>query len=302
MSVFHGDGGRILLFFVALSAAFVNGALGYGFSSLTVPIALLFFSNRVLAPAIVLVELAINSWVVILNRRSLSTVRARTFPILLGLIPGILVGSYLLTNVNVGWMKFWTYLVLLPLILAQAAGFRRPIRSERRVGVPLGAAIGTLYATTTISGPPLAMMFNNQGLEQGEFRAALGAVRLVETTLTAIAYFFLGLFRTKSLTLAVPIAPAVLLGLPLGAYFVRYVRVESFRRICMSFDAWIVGFGLSRTIIDLALLPTRMAYAVWCSIIIFDACLLYQYFALGRFRAKVEPPAFSSAGKRRASS
>ena len=300
MSVFHGDGGRIVLFFVALAAAFVNGALGYGFSSLTVPIALLFFSNRVLAPALVLVELAINSWVVILNRRSLSTVRARTFPILLGLIPGILVGSYLLTNVNVGWMKFWTYVVLLPLILAQAAGFRRPIRSERRVGVPLGAAIGTLYATTTISGPPLAMMFNNQGLDQEEFRAALGMVRLVETTATAAVYGFLGLYSSKSVALAVPIAPAVLMGLPLGAYFVRYVRVESFRRICMSFDAWIVGFGLSRTIIDLALLPTRMAYAVWCAIIIFDACLLYQYFASGRFRPKVENSAFSSADKRRA--
>ena len=82
MSMFHGDGGRIVLFFVALSAAFVNGALGYGFSSLTVPIALLFFSNRVLAPALVLVELAINSWVVILNRRSLSRVQRRAFPIL----------------------------------------------------------------------------------------------------------------------------------------------------------------------------------------------------------------------------
>ena len=298
MSVFHGEGGRILLFFVALSAAFVNGALGYGFSSLTVPIALLFFSNRILAPAIVLVELAINSWVVILNRRSLNTVQKRACPILLGLIPGILVGSYLLTNVNAGWMKFGTYLVLLPVIIAQAAGFRRPIHSERRVGVPLGAAVGTLYATTTISGPPIAVMFNNQGLAQEEFRAALGAVRLVETTLTAIAYFFLGLFRTKSLALAVPIAPAVLLGLPLGAYLVRYVRVESFRRICMSFDAWVVGFGLARTIIDLALLPTRMAYAVWCTIIIFDACLLYQYFAFGRFRAKVEP--FSRVDKRRA--
>src|SRR5260370_3754502 len=187
MSVFHGDGGRIVLFFVALAAAFVNGALGYGFSWLTVPIAVLFFSNRVLAPVLVLVELAINSWVVILNRRSLSTVRARTFPILLGLIPGILVGSYLLTNVNVGWMKFWTYVVLLPLILAQAAGFRRPIRSERRVRLPLGAAIGTLYATTTISGPPLAMMFNNQGLDQDEFRAALRMVRLVDTTANSAA-------------------------------------------------------------------------------------------------------------------
>ena len=32
-------------------AATVNGALGYGFSSLTVPLALLFFQNKILSPA-----------------------------------------------------------------------------------------------------------------------------------------------------------------------------------------------------------------------------------------------------------
>ena len=69
--------GEVILFAVALLAATVNSALGYGFSSLTVPIALLFFSNKVLSPALVLVELAINSWVVIMNRQSLPAARRR---------------------------------------------------------------------------------------------------------------------------------------------------------------------------------------------------------------------------------
>jgi uncharacterized membrane protein YfcA len=32
--------------------------------------------------------------------------------------------------------------------------------------------------------------------------------------------------------------PTVLAGIPLGAYFMRHVDSETFRRICMSFDAW----------------------------------------------------------------
>ena len=43
--------GTLALIGIGLCAAFVNGALGYGFSSLTVPVALLFHSNRVLNPA-----------------------------------------------------------------------------------------------------------------------------------------------------------------------------------------------------------------------------------------------------------
>ena len=280
------DLGRVTLFVVALFAATVNGALGYGFSSLTVPIALLFLPQKVLSPALVLIELAINSWVVLYNRGSLAAVRRRAFPILIGLVPGILIGSYLLNSANPGLLKFWTYLVLLPLILLQAAGVRRPIHAEHAAGLPLGLGVGVLYSTTTISGPPLALMFNNQGLHKEEFRAALGTVRVVETTLTALVYGCMGLFSSQSMRLVVPVAPAVLLGLPLGSYLIRYMHSETFRRICMSFDAWIVGFGLSRTIIELKLLHPSAAYGLWAMVILFDFYLLYQYFVMGRFRAR----------------
>jgi uncharacterized membrane protein YfcA len=282
------EGALLALFGVALFAATVNGALGYGFSSLTVPLALLFFPNRVLSPALVLIELAINSWLVVMNRQSLAAARGRAMPIIIGLIPGILIGSYLLTSVNPGVLKFWTYVVLLPLILSQAAGYRRPIHSERAVGVPLGVGVGVLYSTTTISGPPLAMLFNNQGVEKNEFRAALGTVRIVETTVTAVVYCFLGLFTSRSIHLLMPIAPAVLLGLPLGTYVIRHLPSETFRRVCMSFDAWIVGFGLARAILDLRLLGSLGAYGIWGAVILFDLYLLYRYFLTGGVHARIE--------------
>jgi hypothetical protein len=52
---------------IPLFAAFVNGALGYGYSSLTAPLALLFYANRVLNPAVVLVEVLINLYVLFIN-------------------------------------------------------------------------------------------------------------------------------------------------------------------------------------------------------------------------------------------
>ena len=295
----HLDSGIVILFLIALPAATVNGALGYGFSSLTVPVALLFFSNRILSPALVLVELAVNAWIMILNRRSLAAVRWRALPILIGLVPGVLLGSYMLTNVNPGWLKLCTYVVLLPLILLQAAGYRRRIDAEHLAGYPLGFGVGTLYATTTISGPPLALMFNNQGMHKEEFRAALGTVRVAETAFTAIVYAMLGLYSTKSMELIVPVAPAVLIGLPLGTLLMKYVPAETFRRVCMSFDAWIIGFGLSRTIIDLKLLSSTRAYAVWGVVIIFDLYLLYQYFVIGRCRARAKSsPSYVGLGEK----
>src|SRR5205814_1036224 len=54
------DQGLVALALITFIAAIVNGALGYGFSSLTVPVALLFFTNRVLNPVLVMVEVVIN--------------------------------------------------------------------------------------------------------------------------------------------------------------------------------------------------------------------------------------------------
>jgi len=268
----------IILVLITLIAATVNGALGYGFSSITVPVALLFYTNRILNPAIVVVEVIVNWYILFINRKSVPHVWKRVLPILLGVVPGILIGSYVLFMVKPGWLKFITYVILLPLILLQAAGVRRPIHSERAIGVPFGAGIGVLYSVTTVSGPPLALMFNNQGYVKQEFKAALGIIRAAESSLTAVAYYFLGLYSLESAQILYSIVPSVIIGIPIGAYIIRRMDAETFRRICMSFDAWVVGFGLSRVLIELSLATSPMAYSVLLAVVVIDAYLLYLFF------------------------
>src|SRR5919199_4062354 len=270
--------GQLVLIAITLLAATVNGSLGYGFSSLTVPVAVLFYANRVLNPALVLVEVVVNTYSLWVNRRGLPRVWRRALPILGGLLPGVLVGSVLLAAVNPGTIKVLTYAALLPLILLQAAGYRHHIRAERAVGVPLGAGIGVLYSVTTISGPPLALMLNNQGYAREDFRASLALIRIAESSLTAIAYAVLGLYTLQTGSMLALIAPSVLVGVPLGAYLIRRLAAETFRRICMSFDAWVVGFGFSRSLLDLGILGDPSAYLVLATAAMIDLVLLYQFF------------------------
>ena len=276
------DTSVIVLAIIASFAAFVNGAIGYGFSSLTVPVALVFYTNRILNPAVVVIEIFINLYVLIINRKGVPTVWRRVFPILMGLLPGIGVGSFALASLNPGWIKFGTYTVILPLILVQAAGWRRPIESKWVVGLPFGSALGVLYSVTTISGPPLAILFNNQGLVKDEFRAGLALVRVAESSVTAIVYYHVGLFVTESQSILPVFVGSVVLGIPIGAYVIRHLDAETFRRICMSFDAWVVGFGLSRVLMDLSLVESPWAYAVMAVTILIDGYLLYVFFSIPR--------------------
>ena len=265
---------------ITLGAAIVNGALGYGFSSLTVPLALLFLTNRVLNPALVPIEVALNAYVLWVNRAALPTVWRRVLPIVIGLAPGVLIGTALVSQVNPGWLKFGTFIVLLPLILVQAAGYRRPIQSERSVGLAFGGGVGVLYSVTTISGPPLAVMLSNQGLTKTDFRAALGFIRLAESLLTAVAYYYAGLYSVESFGLIPYILPSILVGVPIGAYLIQRIRPETFRRVCMSFDAWVVGFGLSALLQSLGVVESNLAFLVLVGVGILDSCLLYRFFTV----------------------
>jgi len=280
------DTAVIVLAGIALFAAFINGALGYGFSSLTVPLALVFYTNRILNPAVVLIEVLLNLYVLSINLSGVPAVWKRVFPILIGLLPGIAVGAFVLASLQPGWIKFGTYTVILPLILVQAAGWRRPIRSTWLIGLPFGTALGILYSVTTISGPPLAILFNNQGLVKNEFRAGLALVRVAESSVTAILYYQLGLFIAESENILLVFIPSALVGVPLGAYLIRRLDAETFRRICMSFDAWVVAFGLSRVLIDLNLMESPWAYSVLAVTILIDTYLLYVFFTIQKAALK----------------
>ena len=284
------------LFLITFGAAIVNGALGYGFSSITVPLALLFLTNRVLNPALVLIEVALNAWVLWVNRKALGAVWWRVLPIVIGLAPGVIVGTLIVSRVSPDWLKLATYFTLLPLILFQAAGYRRPIQSEKSAGLLFGGGLGVLYSVTTISGPPLAVALNNQGFAKQEFRASLGLIRLAESSMTAIAYGSAGLLTPDSLGLIPQILPGVAIGVPVGAFLIRHVRVETFRRICMSFDAWIVAFGISTLFRTLHVIESQSAYLIMGGVGLIDAVMLYRFFSSPTYRMELKQKPASTQG------
>jgi len=267
----------VVLAVTSLVAATVNGALGYGYSSISVPVALVVIAGRILNPALVVIEVAINAYALYWNRHAARRVFPRVAPLALGLVPGVVIGALLLDHVAPTSIKLAALSALLPLILIQASGKRWPLRNERRAATPLGAGVGVLYGMTTISGPPLALFWNNQGLVKDDFKVGLAVVRTIESTCALIAYAWLGLLTQESAGILPYLVPGVVLGVPLGHWLVRRIGIETFRRICMSFDAYLVSFGLARTLVDAGVQPL-LAYQVLALTSIVDSILLYGFF------------------------
>lgn len=286
----HASPSDLILLAVAFAAALVNGGLGYGFSSLTVPVALLFYVGRVLNPALVVLELFINAASLLVNRRGLPAVLPRIWPLLLGALPGSAAGSVVLAAVAPGKLKLFTFAVLLPLLVAQSLGWRRPIRNERAFGLPIGVGLGALYGATTVSGPPLALLFNNQGLSKDEFRAALAAFRIVESSCTLVAYVALGLIGRESLRLGGWFAPAVLVGVPAGYVLMRRISAQTFRSVCIAVDVVLVAFALSRSLTSQGLLAGHAAWALLAALAALEVVLVVRHVVSAqRQRAETLP-------------
>jgi uncharacterized protein len=251
------DWSSVWLAIVAFGASLINGAIGYGFSSIVTPIALLWYSNKILNPAVVSVELIVNVALLYRERAFIAATRTRALPVVTTLLPGVVLGTIGLSYLAVNDVKAIVYLMLLPMVVVQLLGLRRPFSNERRTGSAIGPGIGFLYALTTISGPPLAVFFRNQGLSKNEFRCTLAQVRVAESSLTLTTYFLFteflgaGLTSVPSLSLVPFLLIPVLIGVPLGTWVVGRVSRDAFTRLVMAMDGLVVSFGLTQVIVKL---------------------------------------------------
>ena len=245
---------ELWLVLTAFVAAAFNGALGFGFSSVTVPVALNFLPSRTLSPALVLLEVPLNLLSLLLNRGAVrrSWVHARALAA--GMIPGLVVGAAILAGANALALKLGTYLVLLPLVLLQFSGPRWRLASHRwAIGAPAGFAVGLLYSTTTISGPPLSLLLGSQHLDPQEFRASMALLRVIESVSTLVLFALLGLFHAESVRWSLWLLPAVALGAPLGRWALRALDAQTFRRAWLAADVVLISVGLSFSLYQLAL-------------------------------------------------
>ena len=287
---------EIWLGLVALGAALINGAVGYGFSSIVTPIAILWYSNKILNPALVIIEVAVNLALLTRERGNIRLTWPRARPVILTLLPGIVLGTAGLTYLAVNDVKLVVYVALLPLATLQLLGFSRPLKNERRGGTVIGGGIGFLYALTTISGPPLALFLRNQGLSKNEFRCTIAQIRVAESTLTLGTYLafdqFLGagLVKLPSLNLLPFLFLPVIVGVPLGTLLLRSVSPEFFRRFVMAVDGLVVSYGLSRVLVSLKWVSN--AASEYLLVILFLMIGVLAWLALRRLpvRASDEPP------------
>lgn len=254
---------------IALAGSIVNGVLGHGFSTLSVPLALVLVAQRLLNPVLVLLEVFLNGGSFLVSRRHFPAVWKRVRIFAFALLPGVVLGALALRFALPSSLRLFTYLLLFPLVLFQAFGpklSRGAWSAERKQALPFGLATGAIYGLTTVSGPVLSVYFHQHDYGKQEYRAAISFLRLVESVATALAYLALGLFSRGTLLATLPLVPLVLLGLGLGALLLRWLSQDAFRHFCIVFNSFAVSFGLAKLLGSSTSLPAWSLHLGWTAV------------------------------------
>jgi uncharacterized protein len=210
-----------------LAGATVQSATGFGFALLASPALFAALSPYQAVTALLVLGLVLNLLVLLGSGRP-GPARWRTlWPMLAAALPGVAAGVALLAilprpalQVGVGCA-----VVLAALLqLRRRVGGRPPRTASLRSACAVGLASGALTTSTSVSGPPIALWLESQGVSPGELRASLAASFLVLNLAGGAAVIAAGGAGAAHVGVLLP-----LMGLTAAGYL---VGLAGFRRLC----------------------------------------------------------------------
>ncbi|MCK5310352.1 MAG: sulfite exporter TauE/SafE family protein [Thermoplasmata archaeon] len=222
----------LALFFaitVILLAGLVQGLAGFGFSQFALPLLVLVMISQELIPMMVVLSLFLNLFLVYELRKDIQL--KRIWPLMLGGILGIPIGTYLLLIADTGIMKLLIGLVIIIFGLAQLFEIRKTVKNEKLAMGPIGFAGGILNGSVSMSGPPLIIFFSNQKMGKQEFRANLIAFFMFINLVTLPVFLFAGLLTSEIITISGILLPGLIVGAFIGSRLALKIDEARFKKM-----------------------------------------------------------------------
>lgn len=208
---------------VASLAGLTQGLTGFGFALVFTPLAALFLSPRVAVFSALVLSASLSGAVIIQTRAHLrwSTVLVMVGASALGTLPGLVA----LTILPEGTLRV---VIIIATLLAASAFFAwrpRPLPPRfERGGLAMASFIGgVLNGSTSMGGPPVALLIAAQGWRTDEVRGSLAAFNLLSSLIGTGVLLSSGIVDSAALTAALYWLPAALVGSVTGALLSRRV-------------------------------------------------------------------------------
>jgi len=219
---------EILLFSLFTACGVLVGTVvGFAGALVAVPFILLFLSPKIAVPAYSLVTILTNLVVVYEARRHLHWQRITVLS--MAGVAGTLIGAWSLAYLHTGVIQIIVSVVTLSFGLLFLS--KMPIRlpEGRAIDAVFGLLSGWLGGIISQGGPPAVFLALARGWGKETFRVHLMAYFFVINAISVLAYWYLGMYNARGITLSAAALVPVILMTTLGIWIKNRVDEQRFR-------------------------------------------------------------------------
>jgi uncharacterized membrane protein YfcA len=242
----------VLAAVAAFAGASVQSATGFGFALILGPALFAVLGPQQAVSALLVLGLALNVLVLADGRRARVRWRA-LLPALVAAVPGLVAGALILTALPKPALQAAVGATVIVAALVQLRARRAPAPPrEPSLGgaCAVGMASGALTTSTSVSGPPLVLWLEAQGLQPAEMRTSLAICFLALNLAGGAALIAAG--GTEALAgaeLLLPLLGLVVAGHLIGARAFRRLDPSRFRLVVFGL---VIAAGLASLAAGLA--------------------------------------------------
>jgi uncharacterized membrane protein YfcA len=230
-----------LIFLVVTAAACLQGSIGFGFALVAAPILVLIDPSFVPGP--VMVNAAVlTTFIFLRERQSVDLTPVRWA--VLGNLLGTTVAGTALSFVSAYGFSLLFSIVVLAAVVLSVMGFHP--RVTQRNATVAGVASGFMGTTSSIGGPPMAILF--QAERGAVLRGNLSAYFLCSTLIGLSMLAFIGRFGKIEIELAQRLLPGLLFGFVLSLRTSRLLDGGAVRPLVLALSSAAAIVILIRTL------------------------------------------------------
>ena len=222
---------NIYIILTIVFTSLVKGATGFGFALLSLPILLNWYEPKEIIPVLMICNLTASLFIILQKKEKKLIDKPSKLLIISGGLFTIL-GIVVLQSINTDWLIHFSGIVFLILTILSLTN-----NKQKNITIPtfaypfVGAIIGVITGTISISGPPLALFLNKAKVDNEKFREIFAWFSIITATIAIIGYSQIGLLTNQVLNLSLLFTPILLVGTIVGKRLNHILPIKSFRLV-----------------------------------------------------------------------
>ena len=200
---------------VVVFASLVKGITGFGFALISLPLLMTWYAPKEIIPVLMVCNL-MASIIIVIQKKEHKLITKEYHSLLIYASIFTLLGVFILKNTSDGILINIMSIFFIVLSVISLIGKQFNFRPRDITYKIVGAILGLITGSISISGPPLALFLNSANVDNQEFREIFSWFSIVTAIIAIVGYQLAGLFTRKILITSGEFLPILFIGSYIG--------------------------------------------------------------------------------------